>query len=41
MSVMAGACAHTCRDRFTIDDLTTFDREMFHLTGIPYRGLIP
>ncbi len=41
MSVMAGACGHTGLDQFTIDDLTTFDREMYHLTGIPYGGLIP
>jgi len=41
MSVMARACGHTGLDQFTIDDLTTFDREMHRLTGIPYGGLIP
>ena len=41
MGVLARACGHTNLDQFTIDDLTTFDREMAHLAGIPYGGLRP
>jgi hypothetical protein len=24
-----------------LDDLTTFDRDMHHLAGIPYGGMLP
>jgi len=41
MCVMARACGHSRLDEFTIDDLTTFDREMHHLTAIPYGGVHP
>ncbi len=41
MAVMARACGHRRLDRFAIDDLTTFDREMHHLTDIPYGGVNP
>ena len=41
MSVLARACGHTHLNEFAIDDLTTFDREMHHLTGIAYGGLHP
>jgi glutamate synthase domain-containing protein 2 len=39
MQVMARACGHDHLNRFCIDDLTTWDREMAHLTGIAYGGL--
>ena len=39
MQVMARACGHDRLDKFCIDDLTTWDREMAHLTGIAYGGL--
>lgn len=39
MGVMARACGHTSLAQFSIDDLTTFDREMAHLTGIAYGGV--
>ena len=39
MAVLARACGHTHLDEFCIDDLTTFDREMAHLTGIAYGGV--
>ena len=39
MQVMARACGHDHLDRFCIDDLSTWDREMAHLTGIAYGGL--
>ena len=39
MAVLARACGHTHLDQFCTDDLTTFDREMAHLTGIAYGGV--
>lgn len=39
MTVMARACGHTRLDQFSLDDLTTFDRDLAHLTGIPYGGV--
>ena len=39
MQVMARACGHDHLGKFTIDDLTTWHREMAHLTGIAYGGV--
>ena len=39
MQVMARACGHDHLNKFCIDDLTTWEREMAHLTGIAYGGL--
>ena len=39
MKVLARACGHDQLNKFTLDDLTTFDREMHHLTGIAYGGV--
>ncbi len=39
MGVLARACGHDDMAKFAIDDLTTFDREMAHLTGIHYGGV--
>ncbi len=39
MGVLARACGHTHLSEFCTDDLTTFDREMAHLTGISYGGV--
>ncbi len=39
MSVLARACGHTRLSEFTRDDLTTFNRDMAHLTGVPYGGV--
>jgi len=39
MGVLARACGHTRLDEFCPDDLTTFDRDMAHLTGIAYGGV--
>ena len=41
MSVLARACGHTSLSQFCTDDLTTFDRDMAHLTGIAYGGVGP
>ena len=40
MEVLARACGHSSLDQFTIDDLTTFNREMHHLTGVAYGGVL-
>lgn len=39
MQVMARACGHNDLSEFCIDDLTTWKREMSHLTGISYAGV--
>lgn len=39
MQVMARACGHDHLNQFSIDDLTTWHREMAHLTGIAYGGV--
>ncbi|MGI9645571.1 MAG: FMN-binding glutamate synthase family protein, partial [Ilumatobacteraceae bacterium] len=41
MKVLARACGHSHLNELTIDDLTTFDREMHHLAGVPYGGITP
>ena len=39
MQVMARACGHDHLNKFCIDDLTTWKRDMTHLTGIAYGGV--
>ena len=39
MQVMARACGHDHLNKFCIDDLTTWNREMAHLTGVAYGGV--
>lgn len=39
MTVLARACGHTHLNQMTLTDLTTFDREMHHLAGVPYGGV--
>jgi glutamate synthase domain-containing protein 2/nitrite reductase/ring-hydroxylating ferredoxin subunit len=39
MQVMARACGHDHLSKLCIDDLTTWYREMAHLTGIAYGGV--
>jgi len=41
MRVMARACGHHHLNQFSTDDLTTWKREMHHLTGIAYAGVSP
>lgn len=41
MQVLARACGHQHLSEFSLDDLTTFDRDMAHLTGIAYGGVLP
>jgi methylamine---glutamate N-methyltransferase subunit C len=40
MSVLARACGHAHLSEFDPGDLTTFDREMHHLTGVVYGGVV-
>jgi glutamate synthase domain-containing protein 2 len=40
MKIMARACGHDRLDEFTIDDLTTWQRDMAYLTGISYGGVV-
>lgn len=40
MQVMARACGHDDLNKFCVDDLTTWDRNMAHLTGIAYGGVL-
>ena len=41
MTVLARACGHRRLDELGIEDLTTFDRELHHLAGVPYGGVHP
>ena len=39
MEVLARACGHERLADFELSDLTTFDRDMAHLAGVPYGGV--
>ena len=39
MQVMARACGHRHLDQFNVGDLSTWKREMAHLTGVAYGGV--
>ncbi len=39
MCVLARACGHARLSDFTLDDLTTYSREIAELAGIPYAGV--
>ncbi len=41
MQVLARACGHTHLNQFTLDDLTTWDRDLAYLAGVPYGGVTP
>jgi glutamate synthase domain-containing protein 2 len=41
MQVMARACGHHHLSEFTMDDLTTWKRDMAALTGVAYGGVGP
>jgi glutamate synthase domain-containing protein 2 len=41
MQVLARACGHHHLRELCLDDLTTFDREVHHLAGIPFGGVQP
>jgi len=39
MQVMARACGHSHLSQFRLEDLSTWNRDMAHLTGIKYAGV--
>lgn len=39
MTVLARACGHRHLSEMCLEDLTTFDRDMHHLAGVPYGGV--
>ncbi len=39
IGVLARACGHRAVSDFTLGDLTTFDRDLAHLTGVSYGGV--
>ncbi len=39
MAVLARACGHDHLNKFELSDLTTFDRDIHHLTGVAYGGV--
>ena len=41
MKVLARACGHDHLSKMSRDDLTTWNRDMAYLTGIPYAGVTP
>lgn len=41
MQVLARACGHTHLNQFTPADLTTWNRDIAYLTGVPYSGVTP
>ncbi len=41
MTVLAAACGHDHVSQLCLDDLTTFDRDLHHLAGVPYGGINP
>ena len=41
MQVLARACGHNHLNRFELDDLTTWNRDVAYLTGVPYSGVVP
>ena len=41
MQVLARACGHSHLNQFCVDDLTTYNRDIAHLTGIRYGGVMP
>ena len=41
MKILARACGHEHVNQFSIDDLTTYKRDIAYLTGIPYGGVTP
>jgi glutamate synthase domain-containing protein 2 len=41
MQVLARACGHNHLNQFCLDDLTTWKREISHLSGVPYSGVTP
>ncbi len=41
MKVLARACGHDHLKQFALRDLSTWNRELAYLTGVPYAGVVP
>ncbi len=41
MKLLARACGHDHFNKFCLDDLTTWNRDMAYLSGVPYAGVVP
>ncbi len=41
MQTLARACGHAHLQEFSVDDLTTWKREVAYLTGVAYAGVVP
>jgi len=41
MRILARACGHSHLNDFNLNDLTTFNRDMAHLSGVAYGGVTP
>jgi glutamate synthase domain-containing protein 2 len=41
MQVLARACGHNHLNQFELTDLTTWNRDIAYLTGVPYGGIVP
>ena len=41
MKLLARACGHTHFNQLRFEDLTTWKREVAHLTGVAYGGVEP
>jgi glutamate synthase domain-containing protein 2 len=41
MTLLARACGHARLSDFALDDLTTFDRDLAHLSGVAFGGVNP
>ena len=41
MQVLARACGHSHLNQFALTDLTTWNRDIAYLTGVPYGGVVP
>ena len=41
MKVLARACGHADLSEFQRSDITTYNRDLAYLTGVPYAGVTP
>ncbi len=41
MKILARACGHDALSKLCVDDLTTWKRDIAHLTGVRYAGMTP
>jgi len=41
MKILARACGHEKLSDFSVNDLTTWKRDIAYLTGVPYGGVVP